>query len=483
MATEDFTILGAGLVGSLLAVVLRQKGYTVAVYERYQDIRSIPALGRSINLVLTSRGLRSVALLGEKLLQDMLSFGIPTLGRILHQTDGSQQFQAYGRDDSEHNYSISRFELNKFLLRKAAEAGAVLHFQHEVKNLDLDAMTLTVNVGGVSKTVKTGRIIGCDGGGSAARYAMQRAGATTFEEIPLSHGYKEVIFPKAPFGGPCMSMKGLHIWPRGHHMLMGLANLDGSFTGTLYCPNQGEDSFKELSTPDKVTSFFKTHYSDAIDLAGGEDSLAKQVIGNPTGFLGTVRCSKWNYKGRCLLLGDASHAIVPFFGQGCNSGFEDVRVFAQHLDKYVTHINSDSQVEACFEAFNLFQRPNANAIADMALDNFVEMCSRVGDPQFLLKKQVEQLLENRFPHKYRSRYAMTCYGGFGNVTYHAAITLGRVQHELLSQIVANLQRAQDVDLKQAEALIDAKLVPVQKQLKVDLLTVSHEVHEQKRSSL
>lgn len=473
--TEDFTIIGAGLVGSLLAVTLRKRGYKVAVYERYHDIRSIPALGRSINLVLTSRGLRSVALLGESLCAEMLSFAVPVYGRIVHQTDGSRQYQAYGKNNSEHNWSISRFELNKFLLDKAAKVGAEIFFNHNIKDVDLDNMTITAEFDGQRKTVKTGVLIGTDGGGSAIRYAMKRVGSIDFKEEPLSHGYKEVIFPKAPYGGPCLDMRGLHIWPRGHHMLMGLANLDGSFTGTLYCPSQGEDSFKELTDDATVLKFFNAHYADAIKDIGGPVAVTEQIKNNSVGFLGTVRCTKFNHKGRALLLGDAGHAIVPFFGQGCNSGFEDVRILMEHFDYHVNDVKSASQMEKCFDAFDANHRINTVAIADMALDNFVEMCSRVGDPKFLLKKSVENEIENKFPHKYRSRYAMVCYGGFGNVTYNAAFVLGKVQDELLEVACKDANEVIDVDMKKLEGEIDRRLVPLQKKLNVDLLTVSRQL--------
>lgn len=469
---KTITIIGAGLVGSLLAMILQQRGYQVTMFERYQDIRSIPSLGRSINLVLTSRGLRAVNLLGPALMKEVMQLCQPVMGRTLHQPDGQIQYQPYGKDESECNYSISRFELNKFLLDKAAKAGATIHFNTKVNKYDFDTNTLHLEKGatptkaGTKSTFKAGRVVGADGGGSAIRYAMRDAKFTDFGEEMLSHGYKEMIFPKNTSGS--MDVKGLHIWPRGDHMLMGLLNLDGSWTGTIYLAKEGPRSFKELNTKESVARFFEQYYADAIPLLGGIQSVTDQFISNPVGILGTVRAKKYNADGKALLVGDAAHAIVPFFGQGTNCGFEDCFKFAQLLDQ-----TQDWGV--LFERFDHERRANGDAIADMALDNFVEMCDRVGDQRFLLQKQVENIIENKWPERYRSRYAMVCYGGLGNVSYSAAQQLGEKNYEILGELLQGLKKAEDVDLAKASKLIDEKLLPLQKKLRINLATVSHDL--------
>mmetsp|Transcript_21348 Transcript_21348/g.30907 ORF Transcript_21348/g.30907 Transcript_21348/m.30907 type:complete len:455 (-) Transcript_21348:652-2016(-) len=414
----DVVIIGAGLVGSLLAYLLQKKGFRVSVFERYQDIRQIPSLGRSINLVITKRGLRAVDCFGEEGLRDeILALAVAVTGRVIHQQDGSVQFQRYGKDDSECNYSISRFELNKFLIQKAESAGAKIYFGHSLDSDSTDFSDGTCNGGGdvgctlefvahrdgIESRVRVFcacPVVGCDGGGSRARYAMRNAGLTEFKETMLGtdnggsrHVYKEMLFPQ----GTGLVQHGLHIWPRRNHMLMALANLDGSMTGTLYMDEEGSESFATITDAEAGQEFFEKYYPDAIPLLGGIDRANDQMLTNPSGILGTVLTSKWNHKGRIVLIGDAAHAIVPFFGQGMNSGFEDVLELIRALDRHgcsggclsevvdVEAANNlttppvmDSDVAAswanAFEEFNAARKPNGDAIATLAVENFHEVC-------------------------------------------------------------------------------------------------------------
>lgn len=284
-----------------------------------------------------------------------------------------------------------------------------------------------------------------------------------------------MLFPKAPDGGPCpLAKERLHIWPRGAHMLMSLANLDGSHTGTIYLPKKGPGSFEELSSDAKTAAFMTEHYGDAVPLMGGMAEVTRQFLGNPVGFLGTVRAKTWS-SGRTLLIGDASHAIVPFFGQGTNCGFED----CLRLDEVLATAGSTPHhrdTVACFREYALARKPNGDAIAEMALDNFIEMRDRVGGERFLLMKAVENLLENRLPHKFRSRYAMVCYGGLGNVSYDVALKLGAIQTAILEELVPEHTTAlEDVDMAKAEALVEAKITPLLKDWGIDLTTVSHDL--------
>ncbi|CAE7446941.1 kmo [Symbiodinium microadriaticum] len=519
----DVVVVGAGLVGSLLAYILQKKGYRVTIFERYQDIRQIPSLGRSINLVITSRGLRAVDMIGGGLRDEVLALATTVTGRILHQTDGSVQFQRYGKDDSECNYSISRFELNKFLIQKAEEAGAELFFGHELvvdgtnfldneNNNGIDVgCTLEFRLNGEMKRVNCAcPVFGCDGGGSRARYAMRAGGLCEFEESLLGtetggspHVYKEMLFPK----GSGLADHGLHIWPRRNHMLMALANLDGSMTGTLYMDKKGEESFETVDDEAKGQAFFEQYYADAISMIGGIARVNEQMLHNPNGLLGTVRTTKFNYRGRVVLLGDAAHAITPFFGQGMNCGFEDVyqlitlldanncRGGSMSMDGPVTPMEAGLAVswKIAFDTFHEARKPNADAVADLALANFHEMRDHTADRSFLLQKKVENRLENAFESKFRSGYSMVCYGGCGprDVTYYKALILGKVQDAMLKELIKDAaveleampadadwpsrmeELADNISLERAGQLIDEIVAPVRRELDVDISTVSH----------
>lgn len=501
-------ILGAGLVGSLCAVVLLKKGFKVHLYERYQDIRSIPSTGRSINLSVTSRGLRAIKALGGSLYDDIVqNLTTKVMGRIIHMPDGKVLFQRYGKDDTEHNYSVSRIELNKFLLNAAADAGAELHFDHALvessdfkDHRDVGAELHFRTKNGDLRVNAACPVIACDGAGSRARYALGRSGLTEFSEDLLTRGYKEVLFPKPEnpegFGAkvedggePCDGRFGLHIWPRGDHMLMALANRDGSFTGTFYMDNEGEESFASFSdTPEgraKCSDFCQKHYSEAIPLVGGLDSLVNQIVQNPTGLLGTVRTSKWAVKGKVLLIGDSCHAMVPFFGQGCNCGFEDTLWLSRLVDEFCCDEGqanlekcTGDNFAKCFAAVEAARKPSADAICDMALENFVELRDKTGDAKFQVMKKIENRLENVFPSKFRSRYAMVCYGGEGNVSYANAKELGVVQWQILEKLWdiaggVSQEQVDTIDMQEAEKLIDLLLVPKQKELAMDLSTIRH----------
>eukprot|EP00747_Dinoflagellata_sp_TGD_P169513 gnl/TRDRNA2_/TRDRNA2_198667_c0_seq1.p1 gnl/TRDRNA2_/TRDRNA2_198667_c0~~gnl/TRDRNA2_/TRDRNA2_198667_c0_seq1.p1 ORF type:complete len:576 (+),score=139.18 gnl/TRDRNA2_/TRDRNA2_198667_c0_seq1:96-1823(+) len=515
---NTMVVIGAGLVGALAAVVLLRKGFKVHLFERYPDIRSIPSTGRSINLSVTSRGLRSVRALGGSLHDDLMKLATRITGRIIHLPDGKVVFQRYGKDDSECNYSVSRIDLNKFLIEAAETEGATLHFDHnmsETSDFVTGEVGCTLNFvqGPPNKPEELKYlkvkvmcpIIACDGGGSRVRYALKRAGVLEFSEDLLSRGYKEVLFPKPEGEGfgckgdsgsePCDGRFGLHIWPRGDHMLMALANRDGSFTGTIYMDSHGEnESFASFDDTEegrtRCRAFCEKYYSHAAPHVGGMDQLVRQITSNPNGLLGTVHATRWAYKSKVVLIGDACHAMVPFFGQGCNCGFEDTLWLSRLLDK---HCGDGSQVlqekctpenfATCFAELEKERKPNADAICDMALENFVEMRDKTGDIKFQTMKKIENKLENLFGAKFRSRYAMVCYGGEGNVSYANAKELGLIQWDILDRLCEGIgdlstdelvQAAiEKVDVAQAEKLIDELLVPRQKELSIDLSTVKH----------
>ncbi|MCA8921490.1 MAG: FAD-dependent monooxygenase [Planctomycetes bacterium] len=444
--TKQAIVVGGGPVGCVLSVLLARRGWQVEVYERRPDLRLAEhAAGRSINLVLTARGLRALEILGLK--DQVLEITVPVYGRMMHALDGALAYQPYGKDDRERNYSVSRGDLNRYLLDVAEKSGVKVHFEQVASEVDVRAGRLVVTgPDGAARTLETPHLFGADGAPSAVRGGMQAVEGFRESLDMLPDGYKELLFPETPEGNYCMEVRALHIWPRGRHFLMGLPNQGGSFTGTLYLPLEGEESFATLTHPEAVRAFFGRHYPDAVPLLG---DYVEAFLESPTGHLGTVRCAPWHVGERTLLVGDASHGIVPFFGQGLNSGFEDCAVLHGLLE-------AETPLAELFATFSQRRKPNTDAIADMALENYVEMRDKVGDPRFLLRKQVESRLERAYPELFRSRYAMVVYS---SIPYAQAQAAGRIHDEILGELCAGIERAEDADLERGRELIDAKLTP------------------------
>lgn len=440
------TIVGAGLVGSLLAMVLLRRGTPVQVYERRPDMRLGQAqAGRSINLVATERGLKPLDRVGLR--RAVLDLTVEVRGRTMHDREGRLTYHPYGKDAREVNHSVPRGGLNALLMSEAESRGAHIHFHHRLIAADPAAGVLEFQDESRRRTVRVetpGPIIGADGAGSLVRAALDRlpGHGSTFE--PLGHSYKELEIPPGP-DGHRIDPHSLHIWPRGHCMMMALANRDGSFTVTLYLPDEGEASFATLDTPDGVQRFFAAQFPDSLALI---PRLREDFFDHPTGHLGTVRAQPWNVEGRVTLIGDAAHAVVPFFGQGMNCGFEDCAVLDDLLNAH------DDDWDAALPEYSRKRKVAADAIADLALENFVEMRDRVGDPAFLLRKQVEHRLEQALPQEFRSRYAMVVYSA---IPYDQVRALGRLQDGILDTLCAGLTRAEDVDLAHARRLIQQRL--------------------------
>jgi kynurenine 3-monooxygenase len=454
---RKIVVVGAGPVGCVLSVLLARRGFDVTTYEKRPDMRrkDLPA-GRSINLVLTRRGLRALEIVGLR--EAVLHLTVPVLGRMMHSVEGELAYQPYGKDDSECNYSVSRGRLNEYLLDAAERAGCRLVFDHELQiDADLDDGELVfVGPDGEEVEVSADVVIGCDGAGSAVRQSLvEHHGAEDSIEW-LEHGYKELLFPTGDDGDFAMAGHALHIWPRGDHMLMGLANNDRSFTGTIYLRNEGPDSFAELSDRQSVLTFFERYYPDAIPLL--TEDFEQEFVDHPLGHLGTVRCAPWYFGDRALLVGDAAHAIVPFFGQGLNCGFED----CAELDRLLDDAEDFGEL---FEEFYRRRKSNADAIADMAIENFVEMRDLVADEHFLLKKAIEHRIEQEMPQLYRSRYATVMYS---YNDYRDAYDAGEIQAEILEELAADVDRAEDVDLGKARALILERLTPFYDERDVEL---------------
>ncbi len=445
---SSIAIVGAGLVGSLWAVLLRRKGYAVTIYEKRSDMRkATEAGGRSINLVITSRGLHGLAKAG--LLEKALALSVPVSGRMIHSKAGDLTYQPYGTE-RECNYSISRSGLNAFLIEAAENAGAEVLFEQSVEGLDPETGTLTISgpKGTVHRSFDV--IFGADGAGSAIRRLLVQSAPAAFSERSdwLEADYKELFLPALPNGKPALEPTALHVWPRGNRMMMALANQDGSFTVTLYLPKQGDGvSFESLKEPAALRTFFESEFPDAVPLMPKYES---DFFAHAQGPLGTVRCSRWVYRGRVALMGDAAHAIVPFFGQGMNSGFEDCTAL---LDLIETTGGRWSEI---LERYERLQKPNANAIAEMAIENWEEMRDKVGDSRFILRKRVEAWLERQFPGFYKSRYGMITYT---LVPYALAQKAGKVQDQILDRLCEGIQTPEDLKPGAVKDLLDSEWMP------------------------
>lgn len=447
MKPQHITLIGAGLVGSLLAIYLARRGYTITIYEKRPDMRKAAiSAGRSINLALANRGIRPLEELG--LMQQVRDIIIPMKGRMLHDEHGQTQLVPYGQRPHEVIYSVSRGELNKLLMTAAEATGKVrIVFDTGIEQIDFATQRIRL------KHEQTGNshdepfelLIGADGGGSMVRKAIDKLHGAASVEEKLFHSYKELTIPAGPAGRFQIEKEALHIWPRGDFMMIGLPNNDGSFTMTLFAPDQGEVSFAALHDKASFTAFFERNFADALKLI---PDAAETYFKNPTGFLGTVHCPHWTVPGKALLIGDAAHAIVPFHGQGMNCGFEDCFDLNHLLD---AHHDDWTRV---FAAYEVARKANGEAIALMAQENYVEMRATVRDPKFQLKKTVGFELENRWPDKFSPRYSMVM---FQHIPYAEALRRGRINDEILATLCDHIERPEQVDYALAERLIAEKL--------------------------
>lgn len=421
---EHSLIVGGGLVGSLLAVLLAKRGKQVSVYERRPDIRNIEiAGGRSINLALSDRGWKTLRLAG---MEDAIrTIAIPMYSRCIHDFKGNTTYQPYGRS-GEAIYSVSRGELNKKLLVRATEFPNVsLHFNMRCEDIDPLRQTLNMQSTQTNQTIQVtaDRVYGTDGAFSAVRQRMQRQDRFDFSQTYMTHGYKELIIPPMPDGSHRLDKNALHIWPRGRFMLIALANLDGSFTVTLFFPFEGRPSFESLKNGIDVRLFFEQTFPDALPLM---PTLEKDYFENPTSSLVIIRCAPWNLGGKMLLLGDAAHAIVPFYGQGMNAGFED----CSELWRLQDEMGDDP--EKIFPEFARIRKPNGDAIADLALKNYIEMRDLVGDEMFLLRKKIEKKVYELHPDRWVPLYSMVT---FSHTPYSEALSIGLKQEKIMDRIM------------------------------------------------
>lgn len=447
--SEKIVVAGAGLVGSLAAIFLKQRGFDVDLYEARSDMRkSTSGAGKSINLIITSRGLNALKKVG--LAEKMLELTVPVTGRMMHAKTGELTYQPYGKDPSECNYSVSRAELNMALMTEAEEAGVRIHFDAGVENVDIEKKTINLSNG--SET-EYHRLFGTDGAGSKVRQAVTSAIENSTDRVEwLEADYKELFMPAAAGGTYAIEKNALHIWPRGDHFLMALPNLGGSFTMTLY---MSEERFETLKTKEQVRSFFEAEYPDSVSLMPGFED---EFFENPQGKLGTLRADPWVYEDSVALMGDAAHAIVPFFGQGMNCGFEDCSVLFDLFDREKNWLST-------FQKYHRQQKPNGDAIADMAVENYVEMMASVADDRFLLKKAVETKIQKAYPDLYRARYGMVTYT---LIPYELAKKAGEIQGRILDQLVEGITQADQVDMKRAKELVEKEFTPFVNEHNLDL---------------
>ncbi|HEY6370667.1 MAG TPA: NAD(P)/FAD-dependent oxidoreductase [Candidatus Sulfotelmatobacter sp.] len=447
---ETISLIGAGLNGPLLALGLVKRGFRVEIYERRPDMRRVRMrAGRSINLALSTRGIH--ALTDGSLWNEMRQIVIPMRGRMMHSLSSELTFQPYGKDEVEVINSISRSELNIALMNAAEAQGVTIHFQQRCTGVDLKTgmLQLQDERTGEDRTLASTVVIGCDGSASAIRGEMLKMNRFNFSQEYLDYGYKELTIPAGPEGKHVMATDALHIWPRGNFMLIALPNTDGTFACILFLPFEGQDSFAELTTASAVTTFFQSRFPDAIRLM---PDLADIFFANPTGAMVTIKCSPWHVGRKSLLLGDAAHAIVPFFGQGINCGFEDCTCLLELIDGH------GADWERVFPEFESARKVNTDAIADLAVENFVEMRDRVADPRFLLRKKVELALQARYPQLFVPKYAMVT---FHRIPYATALQRGLVQDRMLSELCDPIERVEDLDWEKAERLIRCELTPLE----------------------
>jgi kynurenine 3-monooxygenase len=455
-ASGSLTLVGGGLVGSLLATLLAQRGFDIDVFERRPDPRAAGyAGGRSINLALAERGLHGLRLAG--LDDEVMRLAVMMRGRMVHHRDGHAELLRYGRDDSEVIWSISRGRLNIALIDAAERAGARFHFgQRLVEAVFNGGVTLELadEATGATRCHQTPFAIGADGAGSALRAAMDAMQPLGERIDALGHGYKELEIPPAADAGHdrfAIEPNALHIWPRGNYMCIALPNAEGSFTVTLFMPNEaptGEPSFANVATPAAARALFTREFADLLPRV---PELEQDYAANPVGVLATLYLDHWHLDRRAVLLGDAAHAIVPFHGQGMNAGFEDAVEMAdlfaaQRIDPAST-----------FLEFEQRRKPNAEAIAAMALENYVEMRDSVADAGFLLRRELGRVLAARHPGRFVPRYWMVT---FTRMPYAQAFSRGAVQDEILRELTAGKDRIDAVDLGAADALVQARLTPL-----------------------
>ncbi|MGB5387295.1 MAG: NAD(P)/FAD-dependent oxidoreductase [Eudoraea sp.] len=438
---KDIAVVGSGLIGSLLAIYLKRSGHEVTVFDRRPDIRTIEFSGRSINLALSDRGWKTLHKVGIE--KEIKKIAIPLFKRAMHVDGKPIYYQNYGKE-GEAIWSISRGLLNRKMIDLAENTGVNFRFNERVWDIDLpDAILYTGETEkGEWKAYDYDLVFGCDGAFSRIRHKMQRRSRFDYSQNFIDIGYKELTIPANDDGTHKLEKNSFHIWPRGNFMFIAMPNLDGSFTSTLFLPFEGDISFESIKTKSQAKAFFKTYFPDVINEM---DSLTEDFFKNPTSAMVTMKCYPWTYWDKVALVGDSAHAIVPFYGQGMNAGFEDIYILNELISKY------GDDWEHIFEEYQKERKPNADAIAELSYRNFVEMSSKTADPCFLLQKKIEKHFAKNNPGKWIPVYSRVT---FSDQPYADALAIGDEQEKIMQQIM----RIQNIEAKWDSLEVEEKML-------------------------
>lgn len=419
---QKIAVIGSGLVGTLLAIYLRRAGHIVHVFDRSPDIRTIEFSGRSINLVMSHRGWKALEDIGLE--AEIRKIGIPVDKRAIHLQDGKLNYQFYGKE-GEAIFSLSRGVLNRKMVDLAEKEGVEFFFERKIWDINLATATLYEGETeqGAWAELKYDKVFGADGAFSRIRHRMQRQSMFDYSQEFMKIGYKELHIPANADGSHKIDKNSLHIWPRGNFMLMALANLDGSFTCTLFMPFEGENSFNSLKDETSLVDFFAKYFPDTKEVI---PDLVCDFFKNPTSYLAIMKCFPWTFEDKVALIGDSAHAIVPFYGHGMNAGFEDITILNEMMQKYGDDWNK------IFKAYEISRKPNADAIAELSRRNFEEMSNKTADEKFLLQKKIEKWFSEKHPEKWLPLYSRVT---FSLQPYSEALAEGDFQNEIMQKIL------------------------------------------------
>ena len=419
---QKIAVVGSGLVGTLLAIYLKRAGHIVHVFDRSPDIRTIQFSGRSINLVMSDRGWKALKDVG--LDEEIRKIGIPVDKRAIHLQDGKLNYQFYGKE-GEAIFSLSRGVLNKKMVDLAEAEGVEFFFERKIWDINLATATLYEGETeqGAWSELKYDKVFGADGAFSRIRHRMQRQSMFDYSQEFMEIGYKELHIPANADGTHKIDKNSLHIWPRGNFMLMALANLDGTFTCTLFMPFKGENSFESLNDETSLVDFFAKYFPDTKEVI---PDLVRDFFKNPTSYLAIMKCFPWTFEDKVALIGDSAHAIVPFYGHGMNAGFEDITILNEMMQQYGDDWNQ------IFKAYEISRKPNADAIAELSRRNFEEMSNKTADEKFLLQKKIEKWFSDKHPEKWMPLYSRVT---FSLQPYSEAMAIGDLQNGIMQEVL------------------------------------------------
>lgn len=438
--SKNIAIIGSGLVGSLLAIYLKRLGHQITVFDRRPDIRNVEFSGRSINLAMSNRGWRALKEVGLE--DEIKKIAIPLDKRAMHVIDKQVYYQKYGKD-GEAIWSISRGVLNRKMIDLAEGKGVEFRFEEKVWDVELPEAKLFTGETekGEWKEYQYDMIFGCDGAFSRVRHKMQRRSRFDYSQDFIDVGYKELTIPPNADGTHKLEKNSFHIWPRGNFMFIAMPNLDGSFTCTLFMPFEGEVSFEGITTEEEAKTFFKTYFPNVTkDI----ENLTRDFFKNPTSAMVTMKCYPWTYWDKVALVGDSAHAIVPFYGQGMNAGFEDIFILHKIIAKH------GNDWEAIFQEYQKERKPNADAIAELSYRNFIEMSSKTADPKFLLQKKIEKHFASKYPEKWIPAYSRVT---FSERPYLEALAIGDHQETIMQEVLKIPDLALKWDSEEVERAI------------------------------